>query len=243
MLKRTVWLSLALVALMGAVAAVAVYWRWWLSTHSFSAPYPRRDREATHKVTPSAPPLKTTRPRKVIVDSKMSSSSALGSNGFPKHVLARMAIVEVEYLGFDGFDHRGQIVVDRSLAGEVRAIFAELRKIRYPIRRVVPVVRYGWDDIRSMRDNNTSGFNYRGQVTPNGRSNILSKHALGRAIDLNPYLNPYVSTSGKALSAYRPAIKGTLTRHSAATKIFLSRGWKWGGNWPGGKDYQHFVKP
>jgi len=173
----------------------------------------------------------------------MTRVQALASNGFPEQVLARMAIVNVDYLGFDGLDHRGQLVIDKELAEEVRAIFADLKRIRYPIKKIVPVVRYGWDDIRSMKDNNTSGFNYRGQVTPNGSSKILSKHALGRAIDLNPYLNPYVSSSGKALSAYRPSVRGTLTRNSAATRVFLSRGWKWGGNWPGGKDYQHFVKP
>lgn len=180
---------------------------------------------------------------KIVVDARMTRAQALGANRFPQHVLATMEVVDVQYLGFDGLTHRGQIVVDRKLAAEVKQIFVELRKAKYPIKRVVPVVRYKWDDLRSMADNNTSAFNYRGQVTPNGKSRILSKHATGRAIDLNPLLNPYVSASGKATSPYRPKVRGALTRNSAATKIFLRRGWQWGGNWPGGKDYQHFVKP
>lgn len=203
-------------------------------------PAPRKLVIAPKRAT--QPPKKAIKPRRVI-DSKMTRAQALASNTFPEQALAKMAVVNLDYVGFDGLDHRGQMVIDKGLAEEVRAIFAELKKIRYPIKKIVPVVRYGWDDLRSMRDNNTSGFNYRGQVTPRGQSRILSKHAYGRAIDLNPYLNPYVSPGGKALSPYRPSVRGTLTRSSAATQIFLSYGWKWGGNWPGSKDYQHFVKP
>lgn len=173
----------------------------------------------------------------------MSRGQALGANRFPKSVLAQMELVDVEYLGFDGLTHHGQIVVDRRLTQEVKEIFAELRRIKYPIARVVPVVRYGWNDIKSMAANNTSAFNYRGQVTPNGQSRVLSKHATGRAIDLNPIQNPYVAANGRATSTYRPKVRGTLTRTSPATQVFLKRGWQWGGNWKGGKDYQHFVKP
>jgi peptidoglycan LD-endopeptidase CwlK len=235
-LRNWVWTGLAL--LIVAIVGLGL-WSHKPDSRPAAPPTPRKVLVGPKKAKePLKKPLK---PRRV--DSKMTRAQALASNRFPKGVLANMAVLDVDYIGFDGLDHRGQIVVEKTLANEVRAIFAELKKIRYPIKKVVPVVRYGWDDIRSMRDNNTSGFNYRGQVTPNGRSKILSKHALGRAIDLNPYLNPYVSRTGKEMSRYRSSVRGTLTRNSAATRIFLSRGWKWGGNWPGGKDYQHFVKP
>lgn len=196
-------------------------------------------------VLPSAKPVVKEAPPNppLIVDSRMTRAQALGKNKFPHHILDKMELVAVEYVGFDGLSRRGQIVVDKELAAEVRQIFLELKAIHYPIKQVVPVVRFQWDDAKSMRANNTSGFNYRGQVTPNGISKVLSKHAQGRAIDLNPWLNPYVSRNGKATSPYRPGEKGVLTRSSAATKIFLKRGWKWGGNWDGSKDYQHFEKP
>lgn len=179
----------------------------------------------------------------VIVDSRQESSEDLGLGRFPDHIVRKMRLVDVEYLGFDGLTHRGQIVVNSGLALEVKQIFRELRSIGYPIKKVVPVSRYVWNDQKSMDDNNTSGFNYRRQVTPSGKSRILSKHAFGRAIDLNPLLNPYVSSSGQSSSMYRPSLRGTLTRESAAVKIFTKRGWKWGGNWSGSKDYQHFEKP
>lgn len=179
----------------------------------------------------------------VIVDSRPKLSEDLGLDRFPDHIVSRMRLVDVEYLGFDGLTHRGQIVVDSGLASEVKQVFRELRLIGYPIKRVVPVSRYGWNDQKSMDDNNTSGFNYRRQVTPSGKSRILSKHAFGRAIDLNPLLNPYVSSSGKSSSAYRQSVRGTLTRESAAVKVFTKRGWKWGGTWSSSKDYQHFEKP
>lgn len=179
----------------------------------------------------------------VVVESRPRSREDLGFGKFPEHIVRRMRLVDVDYLGFDGLTHRGQIVVDSSLGGEVKQIFRELRSIGYPIKKVVPISRYGWDDKRSMADNNTSGFNYRRQVTPRGKSRVLSNHAFGRAIDLNPLLNPYVSSTGQSSSTYDPLVRGTLTRESAAVKVFTKRGWKWGGNWTGSKDYQHFEKP
>lgn len=154
-----------------------------------------------------------------------------------------MEVVTVRYVGFDGLEHEGQIVVDKDLAREVREIFEEIRSSKFPIRKVTPVVRYGWDDHRSMADNNSSGFNYRGQVTASGQARVLSNHAFGRAIDIDPAQNPYISKSGKATGTYDPSKRGTLTRDSAVVRIFLKSGWKWGGNWPGNKDYQHFEKP
>ncbi len=153
-----------------------------------------------------------------------------------------MEVVAVRYVGFDGLEREGQIVVSRDLAQEVEQIFEEIRKAKFPIGKVVPVVRYGWDDHRSMADNNSSGFNYRGQVTASGQIRALSNHAYGRAIDINPNQNPYISKDGKATGVYDPIRPGTLTRDSAVVRTFLRRGWKWGGNWSGNKDYQHFEK-
>ncbi len=42
-----------------------------------------------------------------------------------------------------------------------------------------------------MAANNTSGFNYRNATA----RATLSNHAYGRAIDLNPFTNPYVKGS------------------------------------------------
>ena len=50
----------------------------------------------------------------------------------------------------------------------------------------------GAEDELSMEDNNTSAFNCR--LLPSGRGWAL--HAYGRAIDVNPLINPFIDSSG-----------------------------------------------
>lgn len=184
-----------------------------------------------------------------IIDSSMSTEEAFEGldRRCPKELRERQKVVPVTYWGFDGKVHRGQLVVDKGLEKDVVEVFEVALKEKFPIRSVVPVshVKFRkndkWDDDLSMAANNTSAFNYR-EVTGGGS---LSKHALGRAIDLNPLQNPYIK--GKvtlpAVSKYDPAVPGTLTTDHPVTKAFLARGWEWGGSWKSLKDYQHFEKP
>ena len=83
-----------------------------------------------------------------------------------------------------------------------------------------------------MEDNNTSAFNCRG--IPG--TNQWSQHAYGRAIDLNPRLNPYIDGTGafqpKNAAAYldRSGTEpGTLTqRRPNRTRVhgsWLAVGW------------------
>ncbi|MBL8067058.1 MAG: M15 family metallopeptidase [Armatimonadetes bacterium] len=177
-----------------------------------------------------------------VVDSDMTRAEALGGKDFPAAVLAKMEVVKVGYLGFDGKDHQGQIVVDRDLAEEVVEIFREIRASGFPIVKVIPVSAYGWDDQASIDDQNSSGFNYRFTIGPGTSKGVLSKHAFGRAIDLNPYQNPFVAADGKTPRPYIPGGKGVLDPGSAPVLIFKRHGWTWGGDWKGAKDYQHFEK-
>ncbi|MBP3954296.1 M15 family metallopeptidase [Gemmata sp. G18] len=184
-----------------------------------------------------------------IVDSKMTADEALEGldRRCPKELRARQKVVAVTYWGFDDKVHRGQLVVDKELEKDVVEVFEVALKEKFPIRSVVPVAHAKfrknekWDDDLSMAANNTSAFNYR-EVT--GGSS-LSKHALGRAIDINPVQNPYIK--GKITlppdAKYDPKAPGTLTADHPVTKAFLARGWEWGGNWKSLKDYQHFEKP
>lgn len=62
-----------------------------------------------------------------------------------------------------------------------------------PIEKIRAAADYpGAADELAMRDNNTSAFNCRG--IPGSAS--YSQHAYGRAIDINPLVNPAVSASG-----------------------------------------------
>lgn len=188
-------------------------------------------------IPPIAQPV--TKPT-VILDSDMTREEALGRNRFPATVLAQMEVVTVRYYSFDGALHQGQIVVHRDLAEEMRAIFSDIEASKEPLAKVIPIVKYGWDDDASMADNNTSGFNYR-RVGSSSRG-TLSRHASGYAIDINPRQNPYMAKRGGWPYPHRPGTPGTLSRDSAIVRAFRMRGWSWGGNWAGSKDYQHFEK-
>ncbi|MCW5942521.1 MAG: M15 family metallopeptidase [Fimbriimonadaceae bacterium] len=174
----------------------------------------------------------------VVVDSSLTRELALAGSSAPRSVLARQALVEVGYVGFDGKPHRGQLVVDRSLAREVRAIFAEIERARFPIARAIPAVAYGWDDLASMRANATTGFNHR----PVAGTRVRSAHARGRAIDLNPIQNPHLGRDRLGLT-YDPKRPGTVVQGSAVVRAFKSRGWRWGGEWRRSQDTMHFEKP
>ncbi|MCX6408991.1 MAG: M15 family metallopeptidase [Actinobacteria bacterium] len=101
---------------------------------------------------------------------------------------------------------------------------------------------YGGDDWKSIEDDNTSAFNCR-KATGGGN---WSNHAYGRAIDINPIENPYVTSGGSVAHTAsvkyitRTAGPGIATPGSPIVKIFTDLGWGWGGTWSGTKDYQHF---
>lgn len=158
-----------------------------------------------------------------------------------------LRLVDLPYLGFDGQNHRGQLVVHRDLTDRVIAVFDQLYRLGYPIARMRTVEHYpGADDELSMRDNNTSAFNCR-DIPGTGS---WSYHAYGRAIDVNPLLNPYIDGDG----AYQPANAaafvdrtrtdpGILHDGDAAVRAFTDAGWTWGGHWRSPLDYQHFELP
>ncbi|MFM8439346.1 MAG: M15 family metallopeptidase [Candidatus Kapaibacterium sp.] len=173
-----------------------------------------------------------------IVDSALRVDEALDGRSFPHGVCDSQTVVDVRYLSMDGTRHRGQIVVHASLADDVRDIFRDLDSAGFPVYSVIPIVRFGWSDDASIARNNTSGFNYR---TVAG-TNRLSLHAHGRAIDLNPFLNPYLTPGKRPLRPYDPRSPGTIVRGDAAYTAFMKRGWTWGGDWKNEKDYQHFEK-
>ena len=154
-----------------------------------------------------------------------------------------LRLLLVDYWGFDGRVHRGELIVHRDHARRILVVFGKLFKARYPVRRLRPVDAYRADDDRSMAANNTSGFNCR-RVSG---SSSWSEHAFGRAIDLNPLRNPYVTRGGRVSPpAGRPYANrarraaGMIHGGDTVVRAFAAAGWRWGGNWSGSRDYQHF---
>jgi Ca2+-binding RTX toxin-like protein len=138
--------------------------------------------------------------------------------------------------------HRGKLVVHRDVDREVLKAMRALLAARFEIRRMHVIDRYGGDDHRSMDADNTSAFNCR-FVAGTTR---WSEHAFGRAIDVNPVENPYVSGDHVSPPAGRPFANrarrapGMVHRGDAAFRAFARIGWKWGGDWSPARDYQHF---
>jgi hypothetical protein len=157
--------------------------------------------------------------------------------------LSDLRLITLTYRGFDGRDHVGRLIANRDAAPSLVAVFRRLYAARFPIRRMEPVDRYGGDDYRSIEADNTSAFNCRAATG----STHWSNHAYGRAIDVNPIENPYVSggtTSHAASRAYLDRSRhraGTAFESGALVTAFSSVGWCWGGSWSGSvRDYQHF---
>lgn len=155
--------------------------------------------------------------------------------------------IKLKYYDFEGNVHEdGELIVNEKLAGEVTQIFYELYKSKYPFASIRLVDDYGepGDDNLSMSANNTSAFNYR-YVTG---TETLSLHSYGDAIDVNPKLNPYIDegrispVNGAEYADRSLHLPGMIDHDDLCYQLFTEQGWKWGGDWDGYKDYQHFSK-
>ncbi len=176
----------------------------------------------------------------LIIDSDMTFEEAVNGINIPENIKGNLVLIDVQYYSFDDKLHQGQLLVHKSAAKDLIEIFEIIKKIKFPVERVIPVVKYGWNDEISMRMNNTSAFNYRKLRD----ANIISYHSKGLAIDINPMQNPHIKR-GKAIpegSVYDKSKPGTITESSVIVKEFRKRGWLWGGFWRSSKDYQHFEK-
>lgn len=142
----------------------------------------------------------------------------------------------------------GEMVCNKAIANDLVDIFRQLYKAKYPIERIQLVDDYNADDELSMRANNTSCFNYRN--VPGTRS--LSKHSLGKAVDINTLYNPFVRTrngrkeimpaTAKRYTDRSKSYAYTIHKGDLLYRLFVAHGFTWGGSWRYSKDYQHFEK-
>jgi len=153
-----------------------------------------------------------------------------------------LRLLRVSFWGFDGRAHDGSMVVSALWAERLRGVFRSLYEARFPIRSMNLIDEYGASDERSMSADNSSAFNGR---YVSGTSS-WSMHAFGLAIDINPIENPWVRGAEVSPPAGRSFVDrsktdaGMIHRGDVVVRAFASIGWKWGGDWSGSKDYQHF---
>lgn len=157
--------------------------------------------------------------------------------------------LHVMHYNFDGELVEGELICNKGIAQDLVEIFYELYRNEYQIEKMLLIDEYNGDDTASMEDNNTSCFNYR---LVEGSSS-LSKHALGLALDINPFYNPYITYNKDGSEKVSPAaaidyadrsvsFPYKIDENDLCYKLFTEHGFIWGGNWNSCKDYQHFQK-
>ncbi len=164
--------------------------------------------------------------------------------------LSDLRYIRIKHFNFKGGNSTGELIVHKDVVNSVNNIFEELYNIKYPINQMRLVSDFKGNDWKSIEADNSSALNCR-SVTGNKKK--WSNHAYGKAIDINPIENPYISRKGyishKTSVKYRKRVhmqsrgiadKAMLLKNDKATKIFKKYGWSWGGDWNSVKDYQHF---
>ncbi len=155
-----------------------------------------------------------------------------------------LRLIRLSHRDFAGANRTGELVVHADQVPRLLKVFARLHEGRFPIARMVRVDVFGGSDGASMDANNTSAFNCR-RVTG---GTDWSEHAYGRAVDINPVQNPYVSgstvlpTAGRAYLDRGNRRPGMIGSGDPVVQSFAAEQWAWGGAWSSSRDYQHFSR-
>ena len=157
--------------------------------------------------------------------------------------------IHVLHKDFNDETKEGEIICNAYIAADLLDIFMKLYEAGYQIEKIRLVDEYNADDETSMRDNNSSCFNFRFI----SHTTKISQHGLGLAVDINTLYNPYTKVvDGKRI--LEPATAGEyvdrdknfphkIDHDDLCYKLFTEHGFEWGGDWTRTKDYQHFEIP
>jgi hypothetical protein len=156
--------------------------------------------------------------------------------------LRKLRYVRVTFRGFDGRPHTGELVIRVGHARGIVRVFRKLYEARFPIEQMT-LPTSSDRDLTPSGDGNGSGATVCRATT--GQT-FWSAHALGLALDLNPFQNPYVKGDlvlPELAGAYRDRSwhrPGMILPDGVVVRAFAAIGWSWGGEWQTLKDYQHF---
>ena len=142
----------------------------------------------------------------------------------------------------------GEMICNKLIADDLIDIFGQLFDAGYPIEKICLIDEYDADDEFSMRDNNSSCFNFRFV----SHTNRISRHGYGLAVDINPRYNPYIKfvdgrksiepANGVAFEDRSVEFPYKIVKGDLCCRLFEAHGFEWGGDWSDCKDYQHFCK-
>lgn len=249
--RRTGPIRTAAVAVVAVLAAVSLggctpaeFQAWWTSQGNPPLAEPELSRRAADATRYWAEVARQERfswtisPISGALAARMTPSSWRAGCPVP---LSSLRHLRVSHMDLQGRERVGEMVLHHDAVNRVVMAMKLMWDARFGIERMQLVDDFGGSDAASMAANNTSAFNCR---RVSGTS-TWSQHAYGRAIDINPVQNPYVSgglVDPPAGSAYldrgnvRP---GMLVQGGPAVSAFDRIGWGWGGRWSSAKDYQH----
>ena len=177
--------------------------------------------------------------------SKISGKSYKKNCTVPLEDLSYLSLLHKD---LNGKILNGEMICNVKIAENLIDIFQRLFEANYPIEKIRLIDEYDADDELSMRDNNSSCFNFRFVSF----TNRVSLHGYGLAVDINPLYNPYIKTvDGKKIIApdnsaqYEDRTKDfkyKIVENDLCCKLFKEHNFLWGGNcWDDEKDYQHFF--
>jgi hypothetical protein len=174
-----------------------------------------------------------------IIDSDYTFSEAIAGSSAPKYIIDKLKLITVHYVSTDGRIHRGQILTNSHIADDLSEMFDFMLYHDFVVEKVIPIVRYNWDDSLSMDDNNSYSFCY--------RNASYSKHAIGMAIDINPRFNPVRWKIGNLPNEPEGAVmdttvNGTFFEGHLVVEEFRKRGFRWGHSFSKYYDDHHFEK-
>lgn len=153
-----------------------------------------------------------------------------------------LSYITVSFWGFDERTHTGELLIDAEVSDDVIDVFADIFEARFPIEEMVITSSADLDAEPTGDGNVTAGFVCR----PVTGGTTWSQHALGLAIDINPFHNPYVREDRvlpELATDYvdrERDLPGMIHEGDAVVAAFDSIGWHWGGRWTSLKDWQHF---
>ncbi len=162
--------------------------------------------------------------------------------------LSELRYLSVLHKDLSGATLTGELICNVRIAEPLTEIFKALYAENYPIEKIRLIDEYDADDELSMRDNNSSCFNFR-YVS---YTNRISLHGYGMAVDINPLYNPYIKeVNGQKViapdnsAAYEDRAGNypyKITADDLCCRLFKAHGFLWGGDcWDDEKDYQHFF--
>ncbi len=195
----------------------------------------------TSPVSETPEPVTETRVLKedTVIDASFTFEEAIAGTKAPQQIIDQLILFDVFYLSTDGVIHQGQILTNKEIASDIVHMFRFMLREGFVVEKVIPVVRYNWNDTLSMADNNSYSFCYR---------NIsYSRHATGMAIDINPRFNPLRWKKGgqpnfPAGAVQDTTVNGTLYPGHPVVKEFLKREFRWGHTFSKFYDDHHFEK-